>query len=350
MTHRRLTMQVIAILSFLALSLAACGDETAPEEAEVGGESISSSDDEGTEADTASDAEADDSDGLDREGWPDKLVFAAVPSEEDEKIQERYATVADILEEDLGIPVDFYQAADYAGVIEAIIADRVDMAGFGPFSYVIAVANGAEIEPVGLAIPEPGEEPGYYSLLITRADNDEIETIDDVVGKRVCFVDPASTSGYLFPIAALLEAGIDPETDITPVMAGGHDASVLAVMNGDCDAGFAYERMVTTILPDAGDIEFDDVKIVAQSPLIAASPTVMRTALPDSLRAELLRIFEEKMNREWALESGICESVETCGQFAENRTWGYVYRDDSFYDGVRAVCAETQAEVCEGIG
>ena len=133
-------------------------------------------------------------------------------------------------------------------------------------------------------------------------------------------------------------------------MAGAHDASVLAVTAGDCDAGFAHDNMVENILVNAGDIEEGEIKVIAESPLIAASPTVMRTALPDSLRAELLRIFEEKMNRPWALENGICESVETCGQFAEDRTWGYVYRDDSFYDGVRAVCTQTRAEVCEGIG
>lgn len=331
---RRLRTLLVTLLTVVALVAAACGDDDTASD-DVDGDPI---------------AATGDTDGIDRSDWPETLVFAAVPSEEDERIQERYRTIADILEMELGISVEFHQAADYAGVVEAIIADRVDLAGFGPFTYVIAVANGAEIEPLGVGIESPDEEPGYYSLLVTRSDNDEIDSIEDVRGKRVCFVDPASTSGYLFPIAALLEAGIDPETDITPIMAGAHDASVLAVMNGDCDAGFAFENMVNNLLPDAGDIDIEDVKIVAQSPLIAASPVAMRTALPDSLRQELLRLYAEKMNRDWVLEAGICETVEECGQFAENRTWGYVYRDDSFYDGVREVCEQTQAEVCDGIG
>lgn len=342
---KTLFAQCVALFTVFALFSAACSDDSANPAVEgISADAPASSD---SSAATASD---DDDDGVDRTGWPDKLVFAAIPSEEDEKIQERYQTVAEIIEDDLGIPVELYQAADYAGVIEALIANRVDMAGMGPFAYVIGVANGAQIEPVGIGIRGPDEDPGYYSLLITRSDNDEINSIDDVRGKRICFVDPASTSGYLFPIAALMEAGIDLDEDITAVMAGAHDASVLAVMNGDCDAGFAYDTMVTRLLPEAGDIDIDDVKIIAQSPLIAASPTVMRTALPESLRTELLRIFEEKMNRDWALANGICASVDECGQFAENRTWGYVLRDDSFYDGVRAVCTQTRAEVCEGIG
>lgn len=330
----KLLVRLLALLAALALVAAACGNDDA-DGSEVEGQAIAA----GGEL----------LEGVDTSDWPDTLVFAGVPSEEDERIQERYRSIGEVLEIELGIEVEFFQAADYAGVIEALISGRVDIAGLGPFAYVIGVANGAEIEPLGLGIREPGDEPGYYAYLVARADNDEIQSIDDVVGKRVCFVDPASTSGYLFPVASLLEAGIDPDTDITPIMAGAHDASVLSVVNGDCDAGFAYDTMVTTIMVEAGDIEDGDVKVVAESPLIAGAPTVMRSGLPDSLREALLELYAEKMNREHVLELGVCESLDECPQFAEGRTWGYVYRDDAYYDGVRAVCEQTGAEVCDGI-
>ena len=107
------------------------------------------------------------------------------------------------------------------------------------------------IAPIGAIVDAPDDEPGYQSYGITQADNDEINGIEDFAGKNVCFVDPGSTSGFLYPSAGLLDAGIDPETDVTPVFAGGHDASVISVKNGDCDAGFAYDTMVTQQLIDS---------------------------------------------------------------------------------------------------
>jgi phosphonate transport system substrate-binding protein len=188
---------------------------------------------------------------------------------------------------------------------------------------------------------------------VARSDNDEISSIQDVVGKRVCFVDPASTSGYLYPAAGLLDEGIDPESDITPIMAGGHDASVIAVNAGDCDAGFAFDTMVTQLLIERGEIAEGDVKIVWESAVIAGSPMSMRNGLPESLKEEITRIFAENINVDWAFANGYCDSDDpTECSFSDEAIWGYVPRDDSFYDGVRLVCQELGPEAapqCEGI-
>lgn len=348
---RRAPQMRTALAAMVAMGLvaAACGgdDDAAPETTAAPATTAAGSDDAGSD-DAGADAGGDD-----RADWPDKLILAAVPAEQDAQLQESYSVTVEILQDELGIPIDFFQAADYAGVVEALIAGRVDLAQFGPFSYVIAVANGANAAPVGVMVGEPDEEPGYQSFLVARSDNDEINSLDDVVGRRICFVDPASTSGYLVPAAGMLDAGIDPNNDVTAIFAGGHDASVIAVVAGDCEAGFAFDSMVTELLPERGEIEEGDVEIVWESSIIAGSPMAMRQDLPESLMAEITDIFANKINVDWAAENGYCESNDPilCS-FSDEAIWGYVYRDDSFYDGIRLLCRELgpeNAPQCEGI-
>lgn len=288
-----------------------------------------------------------------RADWPKKLVLAAVPAEQDAQLQESYSVTVEILSDELGIEFDFFQAADYAGVIEALIAGRVDLAQFGPFAYVIATANGAQAKPVGVMTGEKGEEPGYQSFLVARTGNTEINSLPDILGKRVCFVDPGSTSGYLLPLAGLLDQGIDPETDMNAIFAGGHDASVISVVNGDCDAGFAFDSMVTSLLIERGEIKEGDVKIVWESPIIAGSPMAMSTTLPQSLQDAIEEIFLNKINVDWAAANGYCETADPIAcSFSDEAIWGYSAKGDDFYDGIRLLCRELGAErapSCEGI-
>ncbi|MCX6536190.1 MAG: PhnD/SsuA/transferrin family substrate-binding protein [Actinobacteria bacterium] len=123
-----------------------------------------------------------------RVGWPTKLIIGAVPSENAASMTLRYQNFVKLISQATGLPVEFYAATDYAGVIEAQVAGRVDMAFYGPFSYVLAKARGAKIEPIGAAIPSATGKPGYYSYGITNASRSDIKSIKDFKGKNVCFV------------------------------------------------------------------------------------------------------------------------------------------------------------------
>jgi phosphonate transport system substrate-binding protein len=281
-----------------------------------------------------------------RADWPEKIIMGAVPSEESTALVESYSKLIQVLEEELGLEVEFFQATDYAGIIEAQIAGKVDIAQYGPFAYVIAKFNGAEISPIGALVDAPDEKPGYQSYGIVKTGSD-ITDLASFAGRKVCFVDPGSTSGYLYPSAGLLELGIDPESDVTPVFAGGHDASVISVNNGDCDAGFAFDAMVDTVLIEAGDIKAGDITTVWKSEVIAGSPIAILNTLPQSLIAEITRLVLEVANRDQLLADGRCTSADDCGLTDEN-AWGWVPVEDSFYDGVRAVCEATKSAKCEG--
>lgn len=311
--------------------------------AACGGDDSSSSD---TPAPTAETAAPETTAADPKADWPDKIVMGAVPSEESTALVESYSKLIQVLEEELGLEVEFFQATDYAGIIEAQIAGKVDIAQYGPFSYVIAKFNGADIDPIGALVDAPDEKPGYQSYGIVKTGSD-ITDLEGFRGKKVCFVDPGSTSGYLYPSAGLLELGIDPEADVTPVFAGGHDASVISVNNGDCDAGFAFDAMVDSVLIEAGDIAEGDITTVWKSEVIAGSPIAMRNSLPESLRAEITRLVLEVANRDQLLADGRCTSADDCGLTDEN-AWGWVVVEDSFYDGVRAVCEATKSAKCKG--
>ncbi|CAN5252240.1 phosphate/phosphite/phosphonate ABC transporter substrate-binding protein [soil metagenome] len=311
----------------LALTLVAAGCEDDGEDAQQ----------------VSAEGDAGEGDAAGREGWPEKLVFAAVPAEESSALQQSYDPIIEVLESELGLDIEFFQATDYAGVIEGQIAGNVDLAQYGPFSYVIAKTNGADIEPAGAMVDEEGAEPGYQSYAVVPAGSD-IASLEDFAGKTVCFVDPSSTSGFLYPSAGLIEAGVDPDSDVQPVFAGGHDASALSVASGDCEAGFAFDIMVDQVLIESGQLEPGALEVVWKSEVIAGSPLAVSQDLPESLVSEINRVIVEQANVDHLTDVGICEGE--C-KLTDEEVWGYAEVDDSFYDGVRAVCETTKADACQ---
>ncbi|MFD1718780.1 phosphate/phosphite/phosphonate ABC transporter substrate-binding protein [Georgenia deserti] len=275
---------------------------------------------------------------------PESLTFASIPSENATGIAAEYAVVLEAMEGELGIPVELQEATDYAAVIEALRAGQVDVAALGPFSYVTARDGGAGVEPLGAVVDSADEDPGYVSYGVVPAGSD-IAELSDFAGRTVCFVDPTSTSGYLYPSAGLLEAGVDPETDVDPVMAGGHDASALSVADGTCEAGFAYDSMVTTSLIESGQLEEGALEVVWESEVIPGSPTVVSTNLPQELQDEITTLFTERMNAPWLAENGYCASEDDC-VLPEEHTYGYVPVEDELYDGIREVCDITGSASC----
>ena len=275
---------------------------------------------------------------------PTHIVFAAVPSENNQDLANNYRNVIHDVERDLHVTVTFKTSTNYAGVVEGMRSGKIDVAGFGPLSYVIAQNQGAKIEPIAAEINVKGQKPGYYSYGITSGKNTSIKSIDDFKGKKVCFVDPQSTSGYLYPLAGLIGAGIDPAKDITPTYAGAHDRSVLSVANGSCDVGFAEDIFVDKTLLAAGQIHPGDVRKVWTSPQIPGSPVAVRSDFPASFKASLKAEFA-KFNVDYWVKEGECTTGDTgCGP--DGGIYGYAAANDADYAVVRKVCATTKAPSC----
>ncbi|WP_142254004.1 phosphate/phosphite/phosphonate ABC transporter substrate-binding protein [Mycobacterium sp. NS-7484] len=287
------------------------------------------------------------------QGFPQTLTLAAIPAENSTDLKASYEPLIKLLEKETGAKAEFVQASDYAGVVEGIIADNVDLAFFGPFAYVVAGVNGAKITPVGAVIQEPGAQPGYQSYGLARADESNINGLKDFAGKKVCFVDPGSTSGFLYPTAGLIEAGViksgseaDISSAMSPIYAGGHDSSALAIANGDCDAGFAFDTMVDKTMVAKGDLKPGQLKTIWKSEMIAGSVAAANDSLGSAAIDKLKTIFTDKANVANLEAEGFCQG-DAC-RMTDERAWGFAPAKDADYDGVRHVCDVTGSEKCKG--
>lgn len=168
---------------------------------------------------------------------PKVLRVGFVPAEDAQQVIQNAQPIVAILEKQLGMEVQPFVATDYTGVVEALRGNKLDIAFLTPASYVLA-RNEANVRVV-LKSERKGS-PYYYAAIITRADSG-IKTLEDLRGKTFAFGDPVSTSANVFPRKMFHERGIDPVRDFKQILySGGHDATVLAVLNGKVDAGATY--------------------------------------------------------------------------------------------------------------
>ena len=208
-----------------------------------------------------------------------------IPADDAEEMLRNYEPVRNYLSEKLGIPVEIQVASDYTAVIEAMRAKHIDMAWFGPFSYIIA-ANVANAEAIVNGVRRSDGKSDYHSIIVVRADSG-IKTLQDLKGKKFAFVDPASTSGNLIPRKILIENGIDPDEDFgMTYYAGTHNAVEYSIANRKVDAGAdsdsSYSRMVK-----AGEIDPLVNKIIYTSDPIPGSPIAVRGDLLEALKRSI---------------------------------------------------------------
>src|SRR6266545_6045674 len=181
------------------------------------------------------------------------------------------------------------------GIVEALRVNKLDVAFLAPASYVLAKSE-ANIKVI-LKSERKGI-PYYYAAIITRADSG-IKTLDDLRGKTFAFGDALSTTGNVIPRKMFKERGIDPVRDFKQILySGGHDATVLAVLNRKVDAGATYANS-----PDGEDSAWmrylknpEDVKrirAIAFSEPIPADNLVISANLDERIAKKIETIFIE---------------------------------------------------------
>jgi phosphonate transport system substrate-binding protein len=245
------------------------------------------------------------------------LSIGLIPSEDPRVMSTEYRPLIDYLANALGMDIKAYVATDYNGVIEALRSKKLDVAMLGPFSYVLATTV-ADVE--AFAVPETGKAGvSYHAVIIARKDRG-FRTLADLKGRNFAFVDPSSTSGHLFPKAALVKLGQDPDAFFGRVIfSGGHDASVLSVQNGKVDAAAVADALLEAAYA-RGVVQRDDIQVLWTSEAIPTVPYVMRRDLPESLRKRIRAAF-------LAIRDLPVGSHATIVRVAPI--------DDSAYDGVR---------------
>ncbi|ETA06609.1 MULTISPECIES: phosphate/phosphite/phosphonate ABC transporter substrate-binding protein [Gordonia] len=236
--------------------------------------------------------------GAESSGWaksPETLVFAAVPDKAGSDAN--WKPLQEYLAKTTGYEVEYYPTSDYTALIAALTAGKADIGTMGGLQYVMATAKGAEIEPVAASLTSPdAEDAGYFSEAIVPADS-TITSLSEARGKSVCFIDPNSTSGFLFGLKALSAAGLDVTStgvdasgrpkfdDFTPIFAGSHDKSAQAVASKQCDLGFAEDTVAAEAV-EKGQVKVINREYVPGGPFTVSSalPAEAKTKVTDALR------------------------------------------------------------------
>ncbi|MBC7137731.1 MAG: phosphonate ABC transporter substrate-binding protein [Defluviimonas sp.] len=210
------------------------------------------------------------------------------------------------LEEALGVPVKIFTPADYDGVIQGMLGGTIDLSWLGASAYAkIYLTDPEAVEPV-LVKQNVDGSIGYYSIGIARKDSG-ITSLDDMKGKVFGFGDPNSTSGYLIPNVEITAAGysMTPGEYFADVkFTGGHEQTIVAVVNGDVDAGVTwadalgnwedgYNSGALRKAVDAGLVDMNDIVEIWKSKEIPEGPVALRKALPADVKAKVTQIVAD---------------------------------------------------------
>jgi phosphonate transport system substrate-binding protein len=220
------------------------------------------------------------------------ITFGISATESSQNLKSDWQPVLDDMAQKTGLKVTAFFASDYAGMIEAMRFNKVDVAWYGNKAAMEAVDR-ARGEVFAKMVNADGTE-GYYSHLIVHRDS-AIRSLEDVLknGRTLSFGngDPNSTSGFLVPgYYVFSQNGIDAKTFFKLTRSANHESNALAVANKQVDVATNNSESMEK-LHERQPERFKDLRVIWTSPLIPADPLVMRRDLPEATKAKLREFF-----------------------------------------------------------
>jgi phosphonate transport system substrate-binding protein len=192
----------------------------------------------------------------------------------------------------LGMPVKGFYASDYAGVIEAMRFNKVQVAWYGNASAVPAVDRSeGEVFARGTGLDGT---PGYYSLLIVAKDS-PIQSLDDILKAPGQYTfgngDPNSTSGNLMPgYYAWAKNHVDVNKHFKRIAIGNHQSNMVAVANKQVDVATNNTEDMAKFAKSQPD-KVANIREIWRSPLIPGDPLVYRKDLPAEVKTKIRTFF-----------------------------------------------------------
>ncbi|MDZ4746675.1 MAG: phosphate/phosphite/phosphonate ABC transporter substrate-binding protein [bacterium] len=206
-------------------------------------------------------------------------------------------SLASFIQQRTGYNVRVTVPSDYITVVEAFGTGRADVAIMNTFSYLLAHAKyGANAR---LRVVRRQGELTYRGEFIVR-DDSGINSIRELHGRSIAYVDPSSTSGYIYPKEMLRSAGVVPKEEM---FAKGHNQVVLKVYQGDVDAGAVFYSPPDTLTGELLDARckivnehpdvFQKVRVLALTQEIPNDPVVVRADLPKDMQDNIVAALLE---------------------------------------------------------
>lgn len=216
------------------------------------------------------------------------VKFFFVPSVDAKIIEDTSRALKKFMEAETPYKFEISIPNSYVAVVEAFGTKRVDIAAINTFGYVLAHEKyGAEAR----LVTERFGESTYQAQFLARNDG-KINKLEDLNGKKIAFVDPASVSGYLLPLKYLHDRGIKPKEI---VFAMRHDSVVSMIYQRQVDAGATFysppaeneiqdaRRLVKAQYPDVEK----KIKIIELSSSIPNDPVVFRKDMPEEMKNKI---------------------------------------------------------------
>ena len=223
-----------------------------------------------------------------------EISFGLIATDSASAQRERWEPFFKDMEKATGLAIKSFYAPDYAGVIEAMRFNKVQVAWYGNKAAMEAVdrANGEVFAQVGYA----DGTWGYHALLITHKDS-PYKNVDDVIknGKNINFGigDPNSTSGFLVPTYYIFaQRNIEPRNTFKTVRNASHGANIQAVLAKQLD-------VATNNTEDYGRLEAtkpelaSQIRVIWKSPLIPSDPFVWRKDLDQQTKDKIRKFVLE---------------------------------------------------------
>jgi phosphonate transport system substrate-binding protein len=255
--------------------------------------------------------------------------FAVEPYDTGPALEKAYASLATDLGQKLGCPVQLIISNSYVAEIEAMRAGQLEVGEFGPLGYVLAhqIANAQPVAAFG----DTNGKPDTYTAGIWVPKSSSITSLKQLNGKTVALSSTTSTSGGLYPISALIDAGFKCTPSacqgVNIKFAGSHTASLLALTHGTVDAAEVNSQQQASATK-AGEFKAADYRQIWKSTPIINDPITVYGSLPAAfqarVRAALLGLTAQQVS-----------TVDTELGTASNGPM--VPATDSLYNQVRAV-------------
>ncbi|MCP6695110.1 putative selenate ABC transporter substrate-binding protein [Pseudomonas donghuensis] len=215
----------------------------------------------------------------------DTLRVSAIPDEAPTELLRKFKPLGEYLEQKLGMKVEFVPVADYPAVVESLVANKLDMAWLGGFTFVQVHLK----DPTARPLVQREQDAKFTSKFITA--NPDVKSLADLKGKTFAFGSISSTSGSLMPRYFMLKDGIKPETYFSRVAySGAHDATAAWVQAGKADGGVlnasVWEKLVAS-----GKVDTNKVKVFATTPSYFDYNWTVRGSLDPALKDKIKQAF-----------------------------------------------------------
>jgi phosphonate transport system substrate-binding protein len=242
-----------------------------------------------------------------------RLLIGLIPELNIFKQKARFRLLGEYLSRKVGVPVEFTILSRYGNILESFQSERMDGAFFGSFTGALAIQRLGAI-PLARPVNLDGSTT-YHGHILVRTDSG-IRTAAQMRGKRMAFVDRATTAGYLFPLAWLRKNGVaSPEGFFGELyFTGSHDAAIAAVLEGKADVGAAKHSVFDRMRRENPAID-RELTVLADSPPVPSNGLCVRhdldPAVQATLKKALLDLEGEKDGAAVLAQFGALRFIET---------------------------------------